>query len=160
MTKSVLADARKDLATNHKYISTLLEQFTFKRNKTWLPALALEAEKNILWYNVDFFRKMDTDERTYVLAFGVMLAVFDICARNTADKDSQQWQTAANYVINGMLVNEKVGKAPKKLLYNKKYLGMSTDEVYDAIGPNWSGQAMIDMGMADAVDNLFGKYDN
>jgi len=79
-------------------------------------------------YNPQFWLDLDPDEQLFLLLHETWHVAFAHMGR-LQGRDSRRWNKAADYVINYMLV--KAGyKMPKGGLYDAKYAGMSTEEVY------------------------------
>jgi predicted metal-dependent peptidase len=112
----------------------------------WCPTAAVDGRN--IFYNRDFFNKLSVDEIEFVLCHEVLHVAFDHLTRKS-HRDPEWWNMANDYVINGMLVSENIGKMPtervtesletggKKTtvqrvgLYNAKYLKWSSEAVYE-----------------------------
>jgi predicted metal-dependent peptidase len=114
----------------------------------WCPTAAVDGRN--IYYNRDFFSKLDVDEIQFVLCHEVLHVAFDHFGRRS-HRDAGWWNMANDYVINGALVRDKIGKMPtervpvettdassgKKTtaqrvgLYEEKYVGWTSEAVYD-----------------------------
>ena len=92
--------------------------------------------------------KLDIDEIMFVLCHEVLHVAFDHLGRRS-HRDPQWWNMANDYVINGLLIKDRIGKMPtikvpveddssgKKTtsqrvgLYEEKYVGWTSEAVYD-----------------------------
>lgn len=74
------------------------------------------------------------------------------------DRDAQVWNMAADYVINGGLVKDKIGDVIKAvpILLDAKYTGKTTDEVYDDLMAN---AVVIKMPLDMHIDLTEGEGD-
>lgn len=114
----------------------------------WCPTAAVDGRN--IYYNRDFFGSLDVEEIVFVLCHEVLHVAFDHFGRRS-HRDPQWWNMANDYVINGTLVQDKIGKMPTKKvtdpnlkdddgksvqretlgLYDAKYVGWSSEAVYD-----------------------------
>ena len=112
----------------------------------WCPTAAVDGRN--IYYNRDFFNRLDVDEIIFVLCHEVLHVAFDHFGRRS-HRDPQWWNMANDDVINGTLVQDKIGKMPTKEvtddnvkdvkgksvqrvgLYDSKYVGWSSEAVYD-----------------------------
>ena len=101
----------------------------------WCPTLATDGRS--FYYNPDFIQKLD--EQELIFGFGHELGhiIFDHMSRR-GDRNPQVWNMAGDYVINGMLVREGIGRAIQAvpILLDSKYTGKTADEVYDELMSN------------------------
>lgn len=82
-------------------------------------------------FNTDFFMGLDNDERVFLLAHEAMHVAYMHNFR-LHNKNHKLWNQACDYVINLQLV--EVGlKMPKEGLLDKKYKGLSAEEVYELL---------------------------
>jgi predicted metal-dependent peptidase len=111
----------------------------------WCPTAAVDGRN--IYYNRDFFRDLDVDEVLFVLCHEVLHVAFDHFGRRS-HRDPEWWNMANDLIINGTLVADKIGKMPTKKvtdpnekgkdgnaqrvgLYDAKYVGWSSEAVYD-----------------------------
>lgn len=112
----------------------------------WCPTAAVDGRN--IYYNRNFFQDLEVDEIVFVLCHEVLHVAFDHFGRRS-HRDPQWWNMANDYVINGTLVQDKIGKMPTKKvtdenvkdengksvqrvgLYDGKYIGWSSEAVYD-----------------------------
>jgi predicted metal-dependent peptidase len=113
----------------------------------WCPTAAVDGR--YIYYNRDFFKKLDVDEIQFVLCHEVLHVAFDHFGRRS-HRDPGWWNMANDYVINAALIRDKIGKMPtervqvestdtsgKKTtvqhvgLYDEKYVGWTSEAVYD-----------------------------
>ena len=75
----------------------------------WCPTAAVDGRH--IYYNRDFFKKLDVDEIQFVLCHEVLHVAFDHFGRRS-HRDPQWWNMANDYIINGTLIKDKIGKMP------------------------------------------------
>ena len=88
-----------------------------------------------MFYNSEFVKSLTSDELVFVVAHEVMHNVYDHFSR-VGSRDPQKWNIAGDYVINNELVELNVGTLPTRNItpcYDKKFAGLTTEEVYDII---------------------------
>lgn len=112
----------------------------------WCPTAAVDGRN--IYYNRDFFEDLDVDEIQFILCHEVLHVALDHFGRRH-HRDPSWWNMANDYVINGMLISDKIGKMPTKKvvdtnekgengskaqrvgLYDERYLGWTSEAVYD-----------------------------
>lgn len=85
-------------------------------------------------YNPKFFMSLSQEERVFLLLHESMHIAYMHMLR-LKERDHGKWNMAADYVINLMLVDRKY-VMPKCGLLDRRYRGMSTEEVYDLLPDN------------------------
>ena len=85
-------------------------------------------------YNSDFIRSLKSpDELMFLLMHEIMHIVLEhISPMRRNGRDPQKWNVAGDYVINAELVSAGY-TMPEGGLYDKKYEGLLTEEVYDML---------------------------
>jgi predicted metal-dependent peptidase len=81
-----------------------------------------------LYIHPDFFMGLSPNERLTLLAHEALHVLLDHMHRK-GDRDHKLFNIAADYVINGSLVNAQYA-LPKGGLHDHKYDGMTTEQVY------------------------------
>lgn len=97
-----------------------------------IPTAATDGLK--LWWNRKFFESLNKDSRVFVLLHELWHVAF-LHAHRRGKRDPEIWNIAADYCINGFLVEEG-RKCSVKFLHDTRYKGMSTEEIYDLIIEN------------------------
>ena len=147
VTKKI-SQARLELLFKAPFFGTLTMQMPLvdATEAGWCPTAAVDGRN--IYYNRDFFKDLDVDEITFVLCPEVLHVALDHFGRRT-HRDPSWWNMANDYVINGMLVRDKIGKMPTKKvadpnekdeqgataqrvgLYDERYLDWTSEAVYD-----------------------------
>ena len=86
-------------------------------------------------YNPEYINTLTLGETVFVLAHEVMHCVFQHMYRR-GQRNEGRWNIAGDYIVNDMLVNERVGIMPKGALHDSNMVknGKNTTEgVYDLI---------------------------
>jgi len=101
------------------------------------------AATNGKWlkFNPEFVDSLSPDELFFLGAHEILHNVFQHCFRRN-NRDPARWNKAADYVINDLLVQDKVGKMPKNGLHDPALLkaGAGTTEgVYNLLPDDGGG---------------------
>jgi predicted metal-dependent peptidase len=143
MTK--IRKARLKLMFTHPFFGTLVMNLPVKdaTDAGWCPTAAVDGR--YIYYNRNFINDLSVDEVLFVFAHECYHCIFDHFGRRS-HRDPQWFNMANDYVINGLLVQDKIGKMPEKKvevkdadgkstqrvgLYDSKYLGWTSEKVYD-----------------------------
>ena len=114
----------------------------------WCPTAATDGVH--LYYNRDFVSKLDIGETQFLVGHEIGHCVLDHFGRR-GDRNPQVWNIAGDLVINGELVDAKIGKMIRvvKPLWDTKYRGKFTEEVYDELMKN---AKVIDFSQMSTLD--------
>ena len=95
-----------------------------------ISVAAVDAYEGIIYINTS--KNMSEEEWRFVMAHEFMHAAL-LHHTRAAGRDHYLWNIATDYVINGWLVDMKVGVMPEGVLYDPKLKNMSAEEIYDEI---------------------------
>jgi len=144
-----LKQAKLKLLFNQPFFGTLIMHLPLVdvTDAGWCPTAAVDGR--YIYYNRDFFEKLNVDEIQFVLCHELLHVAFDHLGRRS-HRDAKWWNMANDYVINAALIRDRIGKMPtervkvediddsgKKTtsqrigLYDEKYLGWTSEAVYD-----------------------------
>lgn len=101
----------------------------------WCKTIATDGRK--FYYNAEFVSKLSDGEMIFGFGHELGHIIFDHMTRR-GDREPQVWNMAGDFVINNMLIRESVGTAitTVPILADRKYEGMTADEVYDDLMKN------------------------
>ena len=108
------------------FYGTLLANLTMVENAQF-PTMATDGRS--IHYNPDFVKAQSDDEVLFTVAHEAAHCANKHHLRR-GTRDPRLWNEATDYVINGDLLKAGFGKMPKGGLYDKKYDGMSAEDVY------------------------------
>jgi predicted metal-dependent peptidase len=144
-TETKIKQAKIKLLFNQPFFGTLIMHLPLvdATDAGWCPTAAVDGRN--IFYNRDFFKKLDVEEIQFVLCHEVLHVAFDHLGRRN-HRDPEWWNMANDYVINGALIRDKIGKMPTERvqvpdgkgsnsqrvgLYEEKYVGWTSEAVYD-----------------------------
>lgn len=101
----------------------------------WCKTIATDGRT--FYYNAEFVSKLSDGEMVFGFGHELGHIIFDHMSRR-GDKNPQVWNMAGDYIINNMLIRENVGTriTTIPILEDRKYEGMTADEVYDSLMKN------------------------
>lgn len=122
-----------------------------------VPTAATDGK--YVFVNVGFFAKILEDERVFVMVHELEHAIFDHAGSDSriGDRDPRQWNIAADYVVNQMAVDAKIGTIVTsngfRCYQNDKYRGWSVEQVYDDLSSQTQSQTQC--GGGQVLDKHF-----
>lgn len=124
-----LLAAQTALLWDHPFFGVLMLQLK-KVDATKDPRVdTMATDGRHLYYHEPFVMGLKKEELVFVLAHEVMHNALEHHIRRQHRKPGR-WNKAADYAINGELVECKVGKMPDCGLLNPAFTGLSSEEIY------------------------------
>jgi len=124
-----LLAAQTPLLWDHPFFGVLILQLK-KVDATNDPRIkTMATDGRHLYYHEPFVMSLKKEELVFVLAHEVMHNALEHHLRRQHRKPGR-WNKAADYAINGELVECKVGKMPDCGLLNPAFTGLSSEEIY------------------------------
>ncbi len=109
-----IAKARASLIVDQPFFASILLPMPITEDSS-IPTFATDGESIV--YNPEWAAKKTLAETVFVMAHETMHCVFDHMGRR-GSKTPNRWNQAADYIINELLVKEKIGSMPPEGLYN------------------------------------------
>ena len=138
--KEMIVSGRVRMLIKHPFFGTLATRLKLVEAQ-WCPTAAVDGKH--FYYNPDFFRTLTPEEIDFVVGHEVMHCVYDHCGEGgrlldykEEDRDPKLWNIAADYKVNQACVESKIGVMPKSALYDPKYHGKYTEEIYQYMKQN------------------------
>jgi predicted metal-dependent peptidase len=127
--------ARIGLLLKHPFFGNMATRLRVQECDDWCPTAATDGRN--LFYNTQFFNAMSNKEIEFVIAHEILHCVFDHLTRRE-DRDPKLYNIAADYVVNNMLVRDRIGQKPTLVdcFQDFKYEGWSSEAVYDDLFKN------------------------
>ncbi len=120
--------AKARLMLEQPYFGTIASSLKLEQNNELLTFL---SDGEALRYNSEYIDRLNIHEVEFVMANGAMHSVLKHQDRS-AGRTKWLWQTATDYVVNSMLVNNGM-QLPEYANYEKKFNGMYAEEVYQML---------------------------
>ena len=127
-----LITARVRLLLRHPFFGNMATRLQLVDASHWCGTLATDGRT--FYYNVGFVNDLSVTEAEFGFAHEVLHNVFDHMGRRES-RDPQLSNIAADYAVNQILVDEKIGTVPKKIriFQENKYRSWSYEEIYEEI---------------------------
>jgi len=139
--------ARAGLILDQPFFASILLPMPLLEDPT-IPTMATDGET--IRYNPKWTDSLTSDEVTFVLAHETMHCVFDHMGRR-GERSPNRWNQAADYIINELLTNERVGSMPHGGLLNPSLTaqgGGTAEGVYRLIPEENEGKGPGEQGGA------------
>lgn len=129
--KENIITARIRLLFHQPFFGNIATRLQLKENNTFCNTAATDGRT--LYYNTEFFGKMNLENIVFVVAHEVLHMVFNHMGRKEY-RNHTLWNYACDYAINGILIRDKIGRMPDvKGLHDTKYNGKSAEEIYELL---------------------------
>ena len=128
-----IVQSRVRLLLKHPFFGNLATRLILKNADDFCPTAATDGRH--FYYNREFITPLTSEELDFLVGHEVLHCVFDHMDRREG-RQPEIWNMATDYVINGTLVREGLGKMPKQGLHDPKYYDKNSDEVYSSLKKN------------------------
>jgi predicted metal-dependent peptidase len=147
-----LITARVGLLLRASFFGNLATRLKLVNADEWCPTAAAEGRN--FYYNTRFVEMLKPKELEFLFGHEVLHCVYDHFGRR-GDRDPQLFNIANDYCVNGDLKKHRVGEFITSVpcLYDHKYEGMSSEEIYDILYEN---AEKIDIG--SLVDKMLDEH--
>ena len=135
----LMAKAKAALILDQPFFASILLGMEIVEDST-IPTLATNGEE--IRYNPEFLNSLTLAELIFVLGHEVLHTVFQHMTRRES-RDPMGWNIAADYVINDLLVKERVGSMPKVGLHDPALVAKghgTTEGVYSVLNQQKQNQ--------------------
>lgn len=131
--KEKILKAKIQLQKSHPFWSYILHFLEIKEDDS-IPTFGTDGQKML--YNHSFAMSLSLEETKFVICHEVGHCAFiHISDKRRGSRDKKKWNNAADFVTNGELINQGIGKMPQGGLHDHNFDNMSVEEVYDQL-PN------------------------
>ena len=125
-----LAAARTRLILDKPFLGALVLRLPMvQANPSWCPTTATDARK--FYFNHDYIEHLSLSEVQFVLAHEALHCALSHFRRRE-HRDKQRWDVACDYAVSPLLVGDGL-EAPPGTLYERKFEGMTAEEIYPCI---------------------------
>lgn len=127
-----LITARIGLLLKAPFFGNLATRLVIRNADDWLQTAATDGRN--FYYNSEFINKLSIKQTEFLFGHEVLHNVYDHLGRR-GDRIPQLHNIAADYCVNADLLEHKIGEriTVVPILYDAKYKGMSSEEVYDLL---------------------------
>ena len=152
VVREKLISARVGLLLKASFFGNLATRLKLINADDWCATAATDGRN--FYYNTRFIEMLRPKEIEFLFGHEVLHCVYDHFGRR-GDRDPQLWNIANDFCVNGDLVKHNVGEKITSVpcLYDRKYDGMSSEEVYDLLYEN---ATKIDIGKM--LDQLIDEH--
>jgi predicted metal-dependent peptidase len=147
-----LITARVGLLLRASFFGNLATRLKLVNADEWCPTAATDGRN--FYYNSRFVDMLKPKEIEFLFGHEVLHCVYDHFGRR-GDRDPMLFNVANDYCVNGDLKKHRVGEfiTTVPCLYDSKYEGMSSEEIYDILYEN---AEKIDIG--SLIDKLLDDH--
>jgi predicted metal-dependent peptidase len=147
-----LITARVGLLLRASFFGNLATRLKLVNADEWCPTAATDGRN--FYYNSRFVDMLKPKEIEFLFGHEVLHCVYDHFGRR-GDRDPQLFNIANDYCVNGDLKKHRVGEFITSVpcLYDHKYEGMSSEEIYDILYEN---AEKIDIG--SLIDKMLDEH--
>ena len=147
-----LITARVGLLLRASFFGNLATRLKLVNADEWCPTAATDGRN--FYYNSRFIDMLKPKEVEFLFGHEVLHCVYDHFGRK-GDRDHQLFNIANDYCVNADLKKHRVGEfiTTVPCLYDSKYEGMSSEEVYDILYEN---AEKIDIG--SLIDKMLDEH--
>jgi predicted metal-dependent peptidase len=132
-----LVTARIGLLLKQPFFGNLATRLKIVNADDWCPTAATDGRH--FYYNTKFIDSLTPRETEFLFGHEVLHCVFDHFQLRAGTRDSQIWNIAADYAVNQILVDYKIGEMPKdekgkdKGFQDEKYRDWASEAIYDEL---------------------------
>jgi predicted metal-dependent peptidase len=150
--REILVTARVGLLLRASFFGNLAPRLKLVNADEWCPTAATDGRN--FYYNSRFIKMLKPKEVEFLFGHEVLHCVYDHFGRR-GDRDPQLFNIANDYCVNADLKKHRVGEFITSVpcLYDKKYEGMSSEEVYDDLMKN-----IKKINLGDLLDKMLDEH--
>ena len=133
LARDKLVTARIGLLLKAPFFGNLATRLQLVNADEWCATAATDGRR--FYYNSEFINKMPLKQVEFLFGHEVLHVVYDHMGRR-GERDPKIMNIAADYCVNGDLMEQRVGEKIPVGLFDPKYRGWSAEEVYDDLEKN------------------------
>ena len=144
VVREKLVTARVGLLLRASFFGNLATRLKLINADEWCSTAATDGRH--FYYNTRFIEMLRPKEIEFLFGHEVLHCVYDHFGRR-GDRDPQLWNIANDFCVNGDLKKHRVGEFITSVpcLYDAKYEGKSSEEVYDDLYENAEKISLVDL---------------
>jgi len=150
--REMLITARVGLLLKASFFGNLATRLKLVNADEWCPTAATDGRN--FYYNTRFIKMLRPREIEFLFGHEVLHCVYDHFGRR-GERDPQIWNIANDFCVNADLKKHGVGELITSVpcLYDRKYEGMSSEEIYDDLMKNAKK-----INLSDLIDKLIDEH--
>jgi len=150
--RELLVTARVGMLLRASFFGNLATRLKLINADEWCATAATDGRN--FYYNSRFIKMLKPKEIEFLFGHEVLHCVYDHFGRR-GDRDPQLWNVANDFCVNGDLKKHRVGEFITSVpcLYDAKYEGMSSEEIYDDLYENAEK-----INISDLIDKLLDDH--
>jgi predicted metal-dependent peptidase len=147
-----LITARVGLLLRASFFGNLATRLKLVNADEWCPTAATDGRN--FYYNSRFIDMLKPKEVEFLFGHEVLHCVYDHFGRK-GDRDHQLFNIANDFAVNADLKKHRVGEFITSVpcLYDSKYEGMSSEEIYDDLYENAEK-----INISDLIDKMLDEH--
>ena len=152
IVREKMVTARVGMLLRASFFGNLATRLKLTNADEWCPTAATDGRN--FYYNSRFVDMLKPKELEFLFGHEVLHCVYDHFGRR-GERDPQIWNVANDFCVNADLKKHNVGEFITSVpcLYDKKYEGMSSEEVYDDLMKNAKK-----INLSDLIDKLLDDH--
>lgn len=152
LAREKLVTARVGLLLKASFFGNLATRLKLLNADDWCSTAATDGRN--FYYNSEFINSLSLKECEFLFGHEVLHVVYDHIGRRE-DRNPILSNIAADYCVNQDLIDYNIGQriTKVKILYDRKYKGMSFEEVYDDLYKN-----ATKINMQDLLDQILDEH--
>ena len=142
-----LITSRVGLLLRHSFFGNLATRLKMVDCTDYPRINTAATDGRHFYFDTKFIDKLSPKQTEFLFAHEVLHNVFDHMGRRDS-RDPDIWNIAADYAINQILVDDKIGDkiTQVKIFQDNKYRGKSAEEIYDIIFEKYDLQQLQSLG--------------
>jgi predicted metal-dependent peptidase len=157
--RELLITARVGLLLKASFFGNLATRLKLVNADEWCSTAATDGRH--FYYNSRFIKLLRPKEIEFLFGHEVLHCVYDHFGRR-GERDPQIWNIANDFCVNADLKKHNVGEFITSVpaLYDRKYEGLSSEEIYDDLMKNVQKISLDDLVKKLLDEHLDGKGDD
>lgn len=147
-----ISKAKAQLILDQPFFASILLSLPMIEDLS-IPTLATNG--NEVRYNPEFMKSLSLGETVFALAHETLHCVFQHMHRRNG-RNANQWNIAADYIINDLLIKDKIGKTIQGALVDSSLVakGKTTEGVFDLLPAETENKKQGDKDNGGSLDQV------
>jgi predicted metal-dependent peptidase len=150
--RDILVQARISMLLRNSFFGNLATRLKLVNADEWCGTAATDGRN--FYYNSRFVKMLKQREVEFLVGHEVLHVVYDHFGRR-GERDPKIWNIANDFCVNADLKKHRIGEfiTTVPCLYDSKYDGLSSEEVYDDIMKN-----VKKIDLADLIEKIIDEH--